>query len=65
MTILQVMVIAVVCTVATAPDGIVLPDRTGDWVSVLYMAVDRRRARPARPDLGAGPPAAHAQRASS
>ncbi|SED33030.1 EamA domain-containing membrane protein RarD [Nocardioides exalbidus] len=39
MTTLQVMVIAVVCTLATAPDGIVLPDRTSDWMSVLYMAV--------------------------
>ena len=39
MTILQIMVIAVVCTLATAPDGIVLPDRAGDWVSVVYMAV--------------------------
>jgi drug/metabolite transporter (DMT)-like permease len=39
MTTLQVMVIAVVCMLATAPDGIVLPDRTSDWVSVLYMAV--------------------------
>lgn len=39
MTILQVMVIAVLCTLATARDGIVLPDRTGDWMSVLYMAV--------------------------
>lgn len=39
MTILQVMVIAVICTLATAHDGIVLPDRTGDWLSVLYMAV--------------------------
>ncbi|UFN45571.1 DMT family transporter [Nocardioides okcheonensis] len=39
MTILQVMVIAAVCTLATAPDGIVLPERTSDWVSVLYMAV--------------------------
>ncbi|WP_242497391.1 DMT family transporter [Nocardioides oleivorans] len=39
MTTLQVIVIAVVCTTATAPDGIVLPDRTSDWVSVLYMAV--------------------------
>ena len=39
MTILQVMVIAVVCTTATAHDGIVLPDRSGDWLSVAYMAV--------------------------
>jgi drug/metabolite transporter (DMT)-like permease len=29
----------VICTVSTAPNGIVLPDRLGDWVSVLYMAV--------------------------
>ena len=39
MTILQIMVIAVVCTLATVHDGIVLPDRTSDWVSVGYMAV--------------------------
>jgi drug/metabolite transporter (DMT)-like permease len=39
MTMLQVNVIAVVCTAATAPDGIVLPDRAADWVSVAYMAV--------------------------
>ena len=39
MTILQIIVIAVVCTMATAHDGIVLPDRTGDWLSVAYMAV--------------------------
>ena len=39
MTILQIMVIAVVCTLATAHDGIVLPDRAGDWASVVYMAV--------------------------
>lgn len=39
MTILQIIVIAVICTVATAHDGIVLPDRTSDWISVVYMAV--------------------------
>jgi drug/metabolite transporter (DMT)-like permease len=39
MTILQIMVIAVVCTLATVHDGIVLPDRSGDWLSVAYMAV--------------------------
>jgi drug/metabolite transporter (DMT)-like permease len=33
------MVIAVVCLVCTAPDGIVFPDRVSDWVSVVYMAV--------------------------
>ncbi len=39
MAIVQLMVITVICTVSTAPDGVVLPDRLGDWVSVLYMAV--------------------------
>ncbi|MEJ7793928.1 MAG: DMT family transporter [Nocardioides sp.] len=38
MSILQLVVIAVICLVATAPDGIVLPDNTRDWLSVLYMA---------------------------
>jgi drug/metabolite transporter (DMT)-like permease len=39
MTIVQLLVITVVAFVATAPDGIVLPSTTGDWVSVVYMAV--------------------------
>lgn len=39
MSIVQVLVIAAVCLVATAPDGIVLPSRTSDWLSVLYMAL--------------------------
>lgn len=39
MSIVQLMVIAVVCLVATAPDGIVLPSETRDWLSVVYMAV--------------------------
>ncbi|MCW2735938.1 DMT family transporter [Nocardioides sp.] len=39
MTILQIMVIAVLCILATVHDGIVLPDRTGDWMSVVYMAI--------------------------
>ena len=39
MTILQIMVIAALCTLATAYDGIVLPDRSSDWLSVAYMAV--------------------------
>ncbi|MGZ4445059.1 MAG: DMT family transporter [Nocardioides sp.] len=39
MSILQIVVIAVVCLVATAPDGIVLPSTTGDWLSVAYMAL--------------------------
>jgi len=38
MSILQLVVIAAICLVATAPDGIVLPDNTRDWLSVLYMA---------------------------
>ena len=39
MTILQIIVIAALCTVATAPDGIVLPSGAADWASVLYMAL--------------------------
>jgi drug/metabolite transporter (DMT)-like permease len=39
MAIVQLMVITVICLICTAPDGLVLPDRTIDWVSVLYMAV--------------------------
>jgi len=39
MAIMQLLVITVICLVATAPDGIVLPDRPSDWVSVIYMAV--------------------------
>jgi len=39
MAIVQLMVIAVICLVCTAPNGLVLPDRAGDWASVLYMAV--------------------------
>jgi drug/metabolite transporter (DMT)-like permease len=39
MSIVQLMVITVICLVCTAPNGIVFPDRLGDWVSVVYMAV--------------------------
>jgi drug/metabolite transporter (DMT)-like permease len=39
MSIVQLMVITVICFVCTAPDGIVFPDRLGDWMSVVYMAV--------------------------
>ncbi len=39
MTIVQLGVITVVCFTVTAPDGITLPDRSGDWASVVYMAV--------------------------
>jgi drug/metabolite transporter (DMT)-like permease len=38
MSIVQVIVIAVICLVASAPGGIVLPETAGDWLSVLYMA---------------------------
>jgi drug/metabolite transporter (DMT)-like permease len=38
MSILQIMIVSLVCLVATAPDGIVLPDTGGDWLSVVYMA---------------------------
>ena len=39
MATVQLIVIAVICLVATAPNGLVLPDRPSDWVSVIYMAV--------------------------
>ena len=39
MSILQVVMVAVICLVASAPHGIELPDNGRDWVSVVYMAV--------------------------
>jgi drug/metabolite transporter (DMT)-like permease len=39
MSIVQLNVIAVVCLLCTAPDGIVLPDNTRDWASIVYMAL--------------------------
>lgn len=39
MSILQLIVITVICTLCTAPNGIVLPTRLDDWLSILYMAV--------------------------
>ncbi|MGH3443976.1 MAG: DMT family transporter [Nocardioidaceae bacterium] len=39
MTIIQLFVITLICLVITLPDGIVLPHTTGDWASVIYMAV--------------------------
>jgi drug/metabolite transporter (DMT)-like permease len=39
MSILQVVMVAVICLVASAPGGIVLPDNRQDWLSVVYMAV--------------------------
>jgi drug/metabolite transporter (DMT)-like permease len=38
MSIVQIIVIAVICLVASAPGGIVLPPTPRDWLSVLYMA---------------------------
>jgi drug/metabolite transporter (DMT)-like permease len=39
MSIVQILVIAVICTVAAVPGGIDVPDRAGDWVSLVYMAL--------------------------
>jgi len=39
MTIVQLIVITVICFVATVPDGIVLPATARDWMSVVYMAL--------------------------
>jgi drug/metabolite transporter (DMT)-like permease len=39
MSILQIVVITLVCFVATVPDGIVLPSTGRDWLSVVYMAL--------------------------
>jgi drug/metabolite transporter (DMT)-like permease len=39
MAIVQLMVISVICLACTAPNGLVLPHRVGDWASLLYMAV--------------------------
>jgi drug/metabolite transporter (DMT)-like permease len=39
MSIVQCIVIAVICTGAAAPGGIVLPQGTADWLSVGYMAL--------------------------
>jgi drug/metabolite transporter (DMT)-like permease len=39
MSILQCLVISGICFVAAVPDGITLPDRAGDWLAVVYMAL--------------------------
>jgi drug/metabolite transporter (DMT)-like permease len=39
MSVLQIIVIALMCSIAAAPGGIVLPSGTADWLSVLYMAL--------------------------
>jgi drug/metabolite transporter (DMT)-like permease len=39
LSVLQMGVITVVCALASAPDGIVLPQRADDWIAVIYMAL--------------------------
>jgi drug/metabolite transporter (DMT)-like permease len=39
MSVLQSLVIAGICLACAVPGGNTLPDRTGDWLSVLYMAL--------------------------
>ena len=39
MSVLQSLVIAGICLVCAVPGGVTLRDRTGDWLSVLYMAL--------------------------
>ena len=39
MTVVQLVVITVVCLAAAAPNGIALPSNGRDWFSVVYMAV--------------------------
>lgn len=39
LSIVQCVVIAVVCTVVAVPGGITLPSGGADWVSVVYMAL--------------------------
>ena len=39
MSVVQLLVIAVICLVATAPDGVVLPDTGRDWLAIVYMAL--------------------------
>jgi drug/metabolite transporter (DMT)-like permease len=39
MSVIQLLVIALICLVATAPDGVVLPDNARDWASIVYMAM--------------------------
>jgi len=39
MSIVQCIVIAVICSLAAAPGGIVLPETRADWLSISYMAL--------------------------
>jgi drug/metabolite transporter (DMT)-like permease len=39
MSILQCLTITAICFVTALPGGITVPDRAGDWVAVVYMAL--------------------------
>jgi len=39
MTIVQCLVIAVICFVAAVPGGVTMPQRLDDWLAILYMAL--------------------------
>lgn len=39
MSMVQISVIAIICFVATVPNGVVIPDNGRDWLSILYMAI--------------------------
>lgn len=39
LSVLQMIVIAVVCLIGAVPNGITLPATTGDWLAVVYMAI--------------------------
>ncbi len=39
LSILQIVVVAVICLLSSAPHGIQLPDNSRDWASVVYMAI--------------------------
>ncbi len=39
MSVVQLLVIAAVCLLATAPDGVVLPETGRDWAAIVYMAL--------------------------
>jgi drug/metabolite transporter (DMT)-like permease len=39
MSILQIIVIAVICGIAAVPGGVALPSTGADWFSVVYMAL--------------------------
>jgi drug/metabolite transporter (DMT)-like permease len=39
LAVLQMAVIALVCTAVTVSDGVVMPGTTGDWLAIIYMAL--------------------------